>query len=62
VDPCAVLTGGAASDLGAAGQMILSDAPAETLEGLPLVVDGDSPESCWVSVVTWFEQSLGLTL
>ena len=42
-------------------QLIMSDDPTEQLEGLPLVVDDDNPESCWVSVVTSFEQSLGIT-
>ncbi|WP_409182173.1 DUF3558 family protein [Amycolatopsis sp. VS8301801F10] len=42
-------------------QLIMSKDPAEKLEGLPLVVDGDKPGSCWVSVVTSFEQSLGIT-
>lgn len=42
-------------------QLIMSDDPAEELAGLPLVVDDDDPESCWVSVVTSFETSLGIT-
>ncbi|MET9265810.1 DUF3558 family protein [Amycolatopsis sp. NPDC004079] len=42
-------------------QLIMSKDPVEKLEGLPLVVDGDKPGSCWVSVVTSFEQSLGIT-
>lgn len=42
-------------------QLIMSDDPVEKLEGLPLVVDADKPGSCWVSVVTSFEQSLGIT-
>ncbi|MGC7097325.1 DUF3558 family protein [Amycolatopsis lurida] len=43
-------------------QLIMSDDPVEQLEGLPLVVDADKPGSCWVSVVTSFEQSLGITV
>ncbi|WP_406629002.1 DUF3558 family protein [Amycolatopsis sp. WGS_07] len=42
-------------------QLIMSEDPVEKLEGLPLVVDNDKPGSCWVSVVTSFEQSLGIT-
>ncbi|MFD2473929.1 DUF3558 family protein [Amycolatopsis silviterrae] len=42
-------------------QLIMSKDPVEKLEGLPLVVDADKPGSCWVSVVTSFEQSLGIT-
>ncbi|QFU91149.1 DUF3558 family protein [Amycolatopsis sp. YIM 10] len=43
-------------------QLIMPDDPVEQLEGLPLVVDADKPGSCWVSVVTSFEQSLGITV
>ncbi|WP_275291461.1 DUF3558 family protein [Amycolatopsis sp. La24] len=42
-------------------QLIMSKDPVGKLEGLPLVVDDDKPGSCWVSVVTSFEQSLGIT-
>ncbi|MGW4395710.1 DUF3558 family protein [Amycolatopsis nivea] len=42
-------------------QLIMSKDPVEKLEGLPLVVDNDKPGSCWVSVVTSYEQSLGIT-
>lgn len=42
-------------------QIILVDDPTEELEGLPLVVDGDDPESCWVSVVTSYEEELAVT-
>jgi hypothetical protein len=42
-------------------QIILVDDPTEELEGLPLVVDDEDPESCWVSVVTSYELSLAVT-
>lgn len=42
-------------------QLILVDDPTDELAGLPLVVDDDDPESCWVSVVTSYELSLGIT-
>lgn len=42
--------------------LVIVDDPTEELEGLPLIVDDDdAPESCWVSVVTSYEQSLGIT-
>lgn len=41
--------------------LIMADDPTEELEGLPLVVDDEDPESCWVSVVTSYELSLGIT-
>ncbi|MBB4909727.1 hypothetical protein [Actinophytocola algeriensis] len=42
-------------------QLIMADDPSGELAGLPLVVDDEDPESCWVSVVTSFELSLGIT-
>ena len=42
--------------------LVIVDDPTEELEGLPLIVDDDdAPKSCWVSVVTSYEQSLGIT-
>lgn len=41
--------------------LIMADDPTEELAGLPLVVDDEDPESCWVSVVTSYELSLGIT-
>ncbi|GAB3440160.1 DUF3558 family protein [Actinophytocola sediminis] len=43
-------------------QLIMADDPSGELEGLPLVLDDEDPESCWISVVTSFELSLGITL
>ncbi len=43
-------------------QLILADDPAKELSGLPLVVDGDDgPQQCWVSVLTSYETSLGIS-
>ncbi|HEX6359181.1 DUF3558 family protein [Actinophytocola sp.] len=42
-------------------QIILVDDPTEELEGLPLVVDDEDKESCWISVVTSYELSLAIT-
>lgn len=42
-------------------QLIVVDDPTEELEGLPLVVDDEDPESCWISVLTSYETSLAVT-
>jgi Protein of unknown function (DUF3558) len=42
--------------------IILADDATEELEGLPLLVDDEDPESCWVSVVTSRELSLGISV
>jgi len=42
-------------------QITIVDDPTEELAGLPLIVDDDDPESCWVSAVTSYEPPLAIT-